>query len=234
MTKYHVNKEGQTGKCGAQKGGCPFGGESGQENHFSTEQEARDFYETKNQDITLKSFNKDSITQKFFFENEIKKVGIEIPAGKKYIIYTLDCLREDDPDVFPDEDDYDGDYDGETSYTLKDGTVISGEKYVELSTLFYPQLEGDSYGFNYGINIVDSKDLTDDQLNLINSINNLNSDEYNTKRNLIEQIELKEPAILVDVDRLSESAQDFFNTEELTTYALFAPDNKPISVYPLN
>lgn len=43
--KHHVNPEtGQSGKCGAGTGakarGCPFGGESGTENHYETEQEA--------------------------------------------------------------------------------------------------------------------------------------------------------------------------------------------------
>lgn len=45
MSKYHVNSKGETGKCSA-KTKCPFGGETGVENHFSTEKEARAFYET--------------------------------------------------------------------------------------------------------------------------------------------------------------------------------------------
>ena len=41
MSKFHVNPEsGQVGACRAAKGNCPFGGESGTENHYDDKQEA--------------------------------------------------------------------------------------------------------------------------------------------------------------------------------------------------
>jgi hypothetical protein len=42
----HVNPEtGETGYCKAKKGGCPFGGESGTENHFDDNESARIYAE---------------------------------------------------------------------------------------------------------------------------------------------------------------------------------------------
>lgn len=82
MTKYHINKNGVIGKCWAEKSGCPFGGVTGQEDHFGTEKEARDFYETKNQDTTLKSLSKNKILSNFnlskSFSRDTMKV-IELP-----------------------------------------------------------------------------------------------------------------------------------------------------------
>ena len=34
--RFHVNSKGEAGKCSATVGACPFGGESGDENHFDT------------------------------------------------------------------------------------------------------------------------------------------------------------------------------------------------------
>jgi hypothetical protein len=42
MAKYHINGRGEPGKCSAQKGGCPFGGEG---QHYSTSDDARKAYE---------------------------------------------------------------------------------------------------------------------------------------------------------------------------------------------
>lgn len=42
MTKYHVNEKGEPGVCNAREGNCPFASD---ENHFSTKDDARKFYE---------------------------------------------------------------------------------------------------------------------------------------------------------------------------------------------
>lgn len=42
--KFHVNSKSEAGECHAQAK-CPFGGVGVVENHFNTENEARDFYE---------------------------------------------------------------------------------------------------------------------------------------------------------------------------------------------
>lgn len=46
VVKYHVNDEGNVGKCGA-KNSCPFGGETGFEDHYATPEEAKKAYEKK-------------------------------------------------------------------------------------------------------------------------------------------------------------------------------------------
>lgn len=43
------------------KSGCPFGGVSGIENHFTKKEDARAFYESKNNKKALKSLSKDSV-----------------------------------------------------------------------------------------------------------------------------------------------------------------------------
>ena len=40
MSKFHVNDNGLSGRCEAEKVKCPFGGDSGQENHYATLDEA--------------------------------------------------------------------------------------------------------------------------------------------------------------------------------------------------
>lgn len=49
MTKFHINKHGVPAPCKAKKGNCPYGGESGNENHFETEREAQKFADELNE-----------------------------------------------------------------------------------------------------------------------------------------------------------------------------------------
>lgn len=44
MSKYHVGPNGP-GPCKAEKGNCPYGGESGEENHYNSMEEAEQAYE---------------------------------------------------------------------------------------------------------------------------------------------------------------------------------------------
>lgn len=39
--KFHVNGKGEAGKCSASNGKCPFGGETGTENHYDTVEQAQ-------------------------------------------------------------------------------------------------------------------------------------------------------------------------------------------------
>lgn len=41
MSKFHINKKGVPAPCKATKGNCPLGGESGNENHYNTQEEAQ-------------------------------------------------------------------------------------------------------------------------------------------------------------------------------------------------
>lgn len=62
-TRYHVNPvTGEYGVCRAEKGKCPFGGTTGNENHFTTEKEARKASEAIYAGLNeQKSLSKDSI-----------------------------------------------------------------------------------------------------------------------------------------------------------------------------
>lgn len=41
MSKFHINKHGVPAPCKATKGKCPLGGDSGEENHFDSKQDAQ-------------------------------------------------------------------------------------------------------------------------------------------------------------------------------------------------
>lgn len=61
MSKFHVNPEtGSVSRCRAVNGGCPFGGESGTENHFESIQEAKSTFENSMKDSILKTHSKQS------------------------------------------------------------------------------------------------------------------------------------------------------------------------------
>lgn len=55
MAKYHSNNKGEPGVCSAQPGNCPFGGE---EDHYSSAQEARQAYEDLQQTSFRSTLNK--------------------------------------------------------------------------------------------------------------------------------------------------------------------------------
>lgn len=59
MTTYHVSTlTGRAGKCTAKKGNCPFGGDTGQEDHFDNKEEAK-----ANQDRIMEShYGKSTVT----------------------------------------------------------------------------------------------------------------------------------------------------------------------------
>lgn len=45
MTQYHINAAGEAGVCRVKTGVCPFGGESGNEDHYPTRKAAQEAYE---------------------------------------------------------------------------------------------------------------------------------------------------------------------------------------------
>ena len=49
MTKYHINSKGVPSPCRAVKGNCPFGGDSGSENHYNSAEEAQAAADERNQ-----------------------------------------------------------------------------------------------------------------------------------------------------------------------------------------
>lgn len=59
MAKYHVNNEGNPGPCGAEKGNCPFGGE---EEHYSSFEDARMAYEQSMSQASVKKLSKQKLS----------------------------------------------------------------------------------------------------------------------------------------------------------------------------
>lgn len=49
MTKYHVNAKGVPAICSARNGRCPYGGDTGSENHFESKEEAQKFADKMNE-----------------------------------------------------------------------------------------------------------------------------------------------------------------------------------------
>jgi ADP-ribose pyrophosphatase YjhB (NUDIX family) len=92
MNRYHINPEGNPGKCSAASGNCPFGSDAP---HYDTEQEARDAYEARhNPFINLLDIKKLSASQKSSLEafaNADKDFRFE------YMDYVAD---EDEQDFF--------------------------------------------------------------------------------------------------------------------------------------
>ena len=41
MSKFHINKHGVPAPCKAKEGNCPLGGDTGEKNHFDTQEEAQ-------------------------------------------------------------------------------------------------------------------------------------------------------------------------------------------------
>lgn len=73
MTKFHINKHGVPAPCHAQKGKCPLGGADGQQNHFDSEEAAKEYlnevnaekYGNLHQVEAESPFSKEMIKEKF-------------------------------------------------------------------------------------------------------------------------------------------------------------------------
>lgn len=89
---HHVNTNtGEVSVCKAKKGGCPFGGESGTDNHYSTPEEARAGSE-KLMESTYATINK---------SYRKKETGIAIPEkmAQKVIREAIDGKNKIHPSV---------------------------------------------------------------------------------------------------------------------------------------
>lgn len=71
--KWHVNNiSGEVGKCSAEKSKCPYGGNSGKENHYTTKKEAIEKYESIMSSHYSIPFKKSSKTTKTITSNDLK------------------------------------------------------------------------------------------------------------------------------------------------------------------
>lgn len=68
MSKYHVGPNGP-GKCTAEEGNCPYGGDSGLENHFDTMEKAQEHYERRLSD----KYRDTATVSRFSYKDEVEK-----------------------------------------------------------------------------------------------------------------------------------------------------------------
>lgn len=91
MAKIHVNtNSGDVGTCKATKGNCPFGGESGEENHYSTREEAV----AASEEFMAKKYNE---VYKGYRRGETEGMGLPDTLKKRLIKEA----NEGSVDVFP-------------------------------------------------------------------------------------------------------------------------------------
>lgn len=84
VIKYHINDDGDVGKCSATQGGCPFGGASGSEEHFETSLEARQYYESKQSlNNALKKIPLTSVKK---FEKLYSQGELKLSESSQYLI----------------------------------------------------------------------------------------------------------------------------------------------------
>lgn len=98
MSKFHSGPNGP-GKCSATEGRCPFGGDSGQENHFDSMQEAEKAFENSNADNAIPKLSKSSKKEKSkkvfnrsYSQEEINSIKERYPATVvlepgKYVVF---------------------------------------------------------------------------------------------------------------------------------------------------
>ena len=78
--QFHITPKGQVRKCSAEKN-CPYGGQSGIINHYSTEAEARKEYENRNiQSTFVKNFFKSDAEQGFNDAEDLFFKVVELEA----------------------------------------------------------------------------------------------------------------------------------------------------------
>lgn len=102
--KFHVNPEtGNVSPCTATQS-CPFGGQSGNDNHFLSPGEARAAYESMmkshelvNKKVTpasLQSFNDEGLTDNMVnFRNDLMEINTAIQAYDRYRSHGLNSAR---------------------------------------------------------------------------------------------------------------------------------------------
>lgn len=99
LEKFHVNGKGESGLCSA-KTKCPFGGVSGQENHFSTPEEARYFYEKNNSNKNIETLNKSQEINLYDEEDKILTDFIKLVNKDLAIKLSLLIIEKDRKYIF--------------------------------------------------------------------------------------------------------------------------------------
>lgn len=89
MSKFHINEHGFPTSCRAKKGNCPLGGVSGNENHFSTREEAWEAIDLINERKRSLFSHKKPYEQYNYNLEELKNMENKIIAieydGKRFV-----------------------------------------------------------------------------------------------------------------------------------------------------
>lgn len=110
MAKFHINKNGVPAPCHAKKGNCPLGGDSGNENHYESQEEAQNAVDLANEikhgllpvnsNEAYKSYPVDEIDGESF-NNAITEWMESTPEGREYAENrTLNGVKIRDADIF--------------------------------------------------------------------------------------------------------------------------------------
>lgn len=99
---FHVNNDGEAGKCNAKKGNCPFGNEN---EHFNTAGEARAFYEgiqsnrvfnTVPVNVSDSKIKVESVPESFISKDSAGNVMMTVPAGKYFVGDPCYAVKDND------------------------------------------------------------------------------------------------------------------------------------------
>lgn len=103
---FHINNDGEAGKCNATKGNCPFGNEN---EHFNTKEEARAFYEgvqsnrvfntvpvKNNVNSKESSIKVENVPESFISKDSAGNVMITVPAGKYFVGDPCYAVKDND------------------------------------------------------------------------------------------------------------------------------------------
>lgn len=107
--KYHINGNGDASECRATtEGGCPFGGDSGTENHFNTLAEARDHYEKAQSKNFITKISKNPKNTKEYFTQSPDYSSFEKISPEEVYSYRIENGKAIENNSFsPNENSYD-------------------------------------------------------------------------------------------------------------------------------
>lgn len=83
MTGFHINDRGEVDRCRAKKGGCPFDGETGLDNHYGTKEETRRAFEERMESRLIHGPLSKTVPQNFSHFDSGKGFAMDSYYGEK-------------------------------------------------------------------------------------------------------------------------------------------------------
>lgn len=107
---WHITKNGEPGRCKAETGNCPLGGE-----HFDNPEDARDAFESDMRDkqfisIMTKSLNDDVAFQRGQFFNEANEANYTLIDTETGTVFSTNAVVMEEPEGDDHFHDHAGDY----------------------------------------------------------------------------------------------------------------------------